>query len=138
MLRNEWGMTSYPFVPGHEIIGKIAGTGEHVPLLQVGQTVGLGWYAGSCLACQIAWPATIIFARPVRPRSLNGMAVLLPVCVAGGFGLPRCRILDWRTLGNSSFGLTVGVCVGSDFDLLNSMRAYLGAGSHWFSNYSHR
>ena len=52
MLRNEWGMTSYPFVPGHEIVGKIAGKGEHVPLLKVGQTVGLGWYAGSCLACQ--------------------------------------------------------------------------------------
>jgi uncharacterized zinc-type alcohol dehydrogenase-like protein len=42
----------YPFVPEHEIIGKIAGKVEHVPLLQVGQTHGLSWYAGSCLACQ--------------------------------------------------------------------------------------
>jgi alcohol/geraniol dehydrogenase (NADP+) len=45
MLDNEWGMTQYPFVPGHEVVGTIAEVGSRVHKLQVGQRVGLGWYA---------------------------------------------------------------------------------------------
>lgn len=51
MLQNEWGMTQYPFVPGHEIIGTIAGIGEQVHHVQPGQRVGLGWHAGYCMHC---------------------------------------------------------------------------------------
>lgn len=52
MLNNEWGMTSYPFVPGHEIIGSIAAKGEKVTNLHLGQQVGLGWHAGYCMNCR--------------------------------------------------------------------------------------
>lgn len=52
MLNNEWGMTSYPFVPGHEIIGSIAAKGEKVTDLHLGQQVGLGWHAGYCMNCR--------------------------------------------------------------------------------------
>jgi uncharacterized zinc-type alcohol dehydrogenase-like protein len=45
MLNNEWGITNYPFVPGHEIIGSIAAKGEKVKKLQLGQQVGLGWHS---------------------------------------------------------------------------------------------
>jgi len=51
MLKNEWGLTQYPFVPGHEIIGKVAAIGSMVNNLKVGQYVGLGWRARSCLVC---------------------------------------------------------------------------------------
>ena len=51
MLKNEWGLTRYPFVPGHEIIGKVAAMGNMVNHLEVGQHVGLGWRARSCLVC---------------------------------------------------------------------------------------
>ena len=51
MLKNEWGLTRYPFVPGHEIIGKVAAMGNMVNHLKVGQYVGLGWRARSCLVC---------------------------------------------------------------------------------------
>jgi len=51
MLKNEWGLTRYPFVPGHEIIGKVAAIGNTVNHLQVGQYVGLGWRARSCTVC---------------------------------------------------------------------------------------
>ena len=51
MLKNEWGLTQYPFVPGHEIIGKVAAIGSMVNHLKVGQYVGLGWRARSCLVC---------------------------------------------------------------------------------------
>lgn len=51
MLQNAWGMTQYPFVPGHEVIGTITGVGEQVADLQPGQRVGLGWHAGYCMHC---------------------------------------------------------------------------------------
>jgi uncharacterized zinc-type alcohol dehydrogenase-like protein len=51
MLKNEWGITRYPFVPGHEVIGKVAEVGNMVTHLKVGQYVGLGWRARSCLVC---------------------------------------------------------------------------------------
>ena len=51
MLQNEWGITRYPFVPGHEVIGTIAAKGEYVHHFQLGQRVGLGWHSGYCMTC---------------------------------------------------------------------------------------
>ena len=52
MLDNEWGMSKYPFVPGHEATGTVAALGEAAKGgLKIGQRVGLGWTAHSCLAC---------------------------------------------------------------------------------------
>jgi uncharacterized zinc-type alcohol dehydrogenase-like protein len=52
MLNNEWGMTKFPFVPGHEAIGKVTQVGASAKSVTVGQTVGLGWNSGSCLHCR--------------------------------------------------------------------------------------
>jgi uncharacterized zinc-type alcohol dehydrogenase-like protein len=51
MLDNEWGMSKYPFVPGHEVSGTVVALGEGAKGLKIGQRVGLGWSAHSCLAC---------------------------------------------------------------------------------------
>ena len=51
MLNNEWGMTMYPFVPGHEVVGTISVIGAGVKHLAVGQRVGLGWHADYCTTC---------------------------------------------------------------------------------------
>ena len=51
MMENEWGMSEYPIVPGHEVIGKISAVGSAVESLEVGATVGLGWHAGYCGHC---------------------------------------------------------------------------------------
>ena len=51
MLDNEWGMSTFPLVPGHEAVGTIAAVGEHAKGLKVGQRVGVGWSASSCLSC---------------------------------------------------------------------------------------
>lgn len=52
MLNNEWGMTQYPFVPGHEVVGTIAAMGDRVSTLQTGQRVGLGWFSRFCMHCE--------------------------------------------------------------------------------------
>ncbi|MDX2457983.1 MAG: NAD(P)-dependent alcohol dehydrogenase [Gammaproteobacteria bacterium] len=51
VIDNEWGLTRYPVVPGHEVVGKIAKVGDHVKHLTVSQIVGLGWHAGYCNEC---------------------------------------------------------------------------------------
>lgn len=51
MLDNDWQMTQYPFVGGHEVIGTVSRVGDQVPNLQVGDRVGLGWNCRSCMHC---------------------------------------------------------------------------------------
>ena len=51
MINNEWGITAYPLVPGHEVVGTIGAVGGHVKHLKPGQRVGLGWYSSSCMHC---------------------------------------------------------------------------------------
>ncbi len=52
MLDNAWGMTQYPLVPGHEVVGTVGVVGEDVTSLQAGDKVGLGWHAGYCQTCE--------------------------------------------------------------------------------------
>lgn len=51
--KNEPGNIPFPFVPGHEITGKIVALGEVAAQkgLSVGQAVGVGWMKESCLHC---------------------------------------------------------------------------------------
>ena len=51
VLNNDWGLSVYPFIPGHEVIGRVVALGEATKGLTVGQRVGLGWTAASCLHC---------------------------------------------------------------------------------------
>jgi alcohol/geraniol dehydrogenase (NADP+) len=51
VLNNDWGMSVYPFVPGHEAVGEITALGEGVRGLKIGQSVGVGWNAVSCMHC---------------------------------------------------------------------------------------
>lgn len=51
MLHNDWGMTGFPFVPGHEAVGTVEALGSEAKGLEIGQRVGVGWTAYSCLSC---------------------------------------------------------------------------------------
>ncbi|MEM1208450.1 MAG: NAD(P)-dependent alcohol dehydrogenase [Planctomycetota bacterium] len=51
MKLNEWGMTAYPFVGGHENVGRVVRVGDHVPNLEAGDIVGLGWFSRTCMHC---------------------------------------------------------------------------------------
>jgi alcohol/geraniol dehydrogenase (NADP+) len=52
MWNNEWGISSYPAVFGHEVIGRVTALGAVTKGLKVGQRVGVGWNAGSCMHCR--------------------------------------------------------------------------------------
>ncbi len=49
---NDWGISSYPNIPGHEMIGKVVETGKNVTLFKVGDHVGLGAVVISCGECE--------------------------------------------------------------------------------------
>jgi len=52
LISNDWGISQYPFIPGHEIIGTVLSVGSEVRSLEVGQRVGLGWQSNSCGQCE--------------------------------------------------------------------------------------
>uniref|UniRef100_A0A6N2MB98 Enoyl reductase (ER) domain-containing protein n=1 Tax=Salix viminalis TaxID=40686 RepID=A0A6N2MB98_SALVM len=51
MIKNEWGTSSYPVVPGHEIMGQVTAVGSKVEKFKVGDKVGVGYMVGSCHSC---------------------------------------------------------------------------------------
>ncbi|MGD0156675.1 MAG: NAD(P)-dependent alcohol dehydrogenase [Terracidiphilus sp.] len=52
LIANDWGISQYPFIPGHEIVGTVEALGSEVRSLEVGQRVGLGWQSNSCGQCE--------------------------------------------------------------------------------------
>jgi uncharacterized zinc-type alcohol dehydrogenase-like protein len=52
LIDNDWGMSSYPLVPGHEIVGHVRAMGSRVTDVTRGQRVGIGWQCGACLSCE--------------------------------------------------------------------------------------
>ena len=52
LISNDWGISQYPFIPGHEIVGTVTAVGADVRSLEAGQRVGLGWQSNSCGTCE--------------------------------------------------------------------------------------
>jgi uncharacterized zinc-type alcohol dehydrogenase-like protein len=50
-VRNEWGNSIFPMVPGHEIVGRVTKTGDHVKKFKVGDLAGIGCFVDSCRTC---------------------------------------------------------------------------------------
>ncbi len=50
-VRDEWGGSMYPMVPGHEIVGKVTAVGAEVKKFKVGDLAGVGVMVDSCKVC---------------------------------------------------------------------------------------
>ncbi|KAJ1269948.1 hypothetical protein BS78_06G017200 [Paspalum vaginatum] len=50
-IHNDWGITVYPVVPGHEITGVVTAVGRDVSAFKPGDRVGVGCISASCLDC---------------------------------------------------------------------------------------
>ncbi|XP_008807131.1 probable cinnamyl alcohol dehydrogenase 6 isoform X2 [Phoenix dactylifera] len=51
-VKDDWGITMYPIVPGHEITGVITKVGSNATNFKVGDRVGVGCLAATCLECE--------------------------------------------------------------------------------------
>ena len=52
LIDNDWGISKYPFIPGHEIVGTVVAVGSAVKDRTMGERVGVGWQADSCGICE--------------------------------------------------------------------------------------
>ena len=52
LIDNDWGLSRYPFIPGHEIVGTVIAIGSAVTERAIGERVGIGWQADSCGVCE--------------------------------------------------------------------------------------
>jgi uncharacterized zinc-type alcohol dehydrogenase-like protein len=52
IVRNEWHGTTYPCVPGHEIIGRVVKVGAHVKKFKEGDIAAVGCMVDSCRTCE--------------------------------------------------------------------------------------
>jgi uncharacterized zinc-type alcohol dehydrogenase-like protein len=50
-VRDEWGGSIYPMVPGHEIVGRVARAGPGVTKFAEGDLAGVGCFVDSCRSC---------------------------------------------------------------------------------------
>lgn len=67
LIDNEWGFSNFPIVGGHEVVGTVLALGPNTRGLKVGQRVGLGWMAESCMACRSCLNGEPQLCRAGRP-----------------------------------------------------------------------
>jgi uncharacterized zinc-type alcohol dehydrogenase-like protein len=71
VLKNDWGISSYPAVLGHEVIGRITAVGASAKGLKIGQRVGIGWTASSCMYCRQCMSGDQHLCSKARPTILG-------------------------------------------------------------------
>jgi len=51
-IKNDFGGTQWPIVPGHEIVGRVTAIGDHVKNFKVGELAAIGCIVDSCGHCE--------------------------------------------------------------------------------------
>ena len=85
LIDNDWGVSKYPFIPGHEIVGTVTGVGRNVKALKAGDRVGIGWQANSCGVCE--W---------CQKGEEHLCAQVQPTCVGRNGGYADAVRVNWR------------------------------------------
>jgi len=81
-VRDEWGGSIYPMVPGHEIVGRVIAVGDKVEKFSVGDLAGVGVTVQTCMVCE------------------NCLAGEEPYCTKGMVGTYNAKDYD----GNITYG----------------------------------
>jgi uncharacterized zinc-type alcohol dehydrogenase-like protein len=84
-VRDEWGGTAYPCVPGHEIVGTVTHVGEEVSKFRVGETVGVGCLVGSCGQCSSCLEGLENYCENGWIGTYNGTTSEAPGHTLGGY-----------------------------------------------------
>lgn len=83
--RDDWAMTVYPVVPGHEIVGRVTATGAKVAKHREGDTVAIGCMVDSCQHCDQCKMGDEQFCREGMTATYNWSDKLSGGVTYGGF-----------------------------------------------------
>ncbi len=84
-IRNEWGGTTYPIVPGHEIVGRVTTVGKHVTKFKPGDLAAVGCIVDSCGKCEYCEDGLEQFCDEGVTWSFNSPDKLSGGMTFGGF-----------------------------------------------------
>ena len=91
LMSNDFGITPFPLIPGHEVVGEVAEIGRAVTELRAGQRVGVGWLAGadfSCRQCRIGLDNMCASSQPTCVGHAGGYADRLRADARLAFPIP--------------------------------------------------
>ncbi len=83
--RNDWGISVYPMVPGHEIIGRVIAVGSDVAKYKVGDNVAVGCMVDSCQTCDQCRHGEEQFCRHGRTDTYNAPDQITGELTRGGY-----------------------------------------------------
>jgi len=72
-VRNDWGNSAYPMVPGHEIIGRVTSVGPEVTRFKAGDHVGVGCMVDSCQHCAACEQGLEQYCEDHNTATYNGI-----------------------------------------------------------------
>ena len=72
-MRNEWHGTTYPIVPGHEIVGRVTKTGQSVTRFKAGDVAAVGCMVDSCRECEYCKQGLEQFCVPGNTLTFNSV-----------------------------------------------------------------
>jgi len=84
-LRDEWGGGTFPMVPGHEIVGRVARVGERVTRLKVGDLAAVGTVVDSCRECETCRRDLEQFCEQGSALTYNGTEMDRKTPTQGGY-----------------------------------------------------
>jgi uncharacterized zinc-type alcohol dehydrogenase-like protein len=70
--RDEWGGSTFPMVPGHEIVGRVQAVGSDVSGFRIGDAVGVGCFVNSCRECAACRSGEEQFCETGMSATYNG------------------------------------------------------------------
>jgi uncharacterized zinc-type alcohol dehydrogenase-like protein len=83
--RNDWHRTTYPIVPGHEIVGHVVAAGSKVTKFAVGDAVAVGCMVDSCLDCPSCHSGNEQYCLRGQTETYNGKDRLTGEPTYGGY-----------------------------------------------------
>ena len=84
-IKNDFGGTTYPIVPGHEIVGRVTAVGDHVKDFKVGELAAVGCIVDSCGHCEYCKDGIEQFCDEGATYSFNSLDKELGGVTYGGF-----------------------------------------------------
>ncbi len=109
-IEDHYGISTFPFVPGHEIVGRVSEVGPAVLDLEVGDRVGIGWQGRSCMTCEQCLRGDVHLCRDIDTCGVwypyGGFSTSVPVEERFAFRLPEA-LADEHAAALMCAGMTV-------------------------------